>query len=261
MQRGNLFWGGVLLLLGSLFALQAANIIEDVFGWFWPLFLMLLGTAILVHQFSASQTDTKPEFSIDLNNAARLSVEINHGAGALHLTGDAPPGIALRGVKSTAMNVKKYQSGDTLTVEIEAGPSFLPFLSPEDGTWPFHLTNEVPVAVKINAGVASLDFDFTNTNLEFLGVDMGASSLRVKLPAQAGRTLVAIESGAASIDITIPSSVAARIFLKQGASAQQIDTTRFPQIEQDLYQSPDFEAAPHRAEISLEGGANSITIR
>lgn len=52
MRRGSLFWGGILILLGILFSLQAANIIDDVFGWFWPLFLILLGVAVLVSRFT-----------------------------------------------------------------------------------------------------------------------------------------------------------------------------------------------------------------
>lgn len=261
MRRGSIFWGGILILLGVLFFLQAANIIDDVFGWFWPLFLILLGVAVLVSRFAAPNLTGGESFSIDLEGAAKVALDIDHGAGSVKVMGGAPHGTAVCGTQGTTMSYKSHLNGDTLTVDIDAGPSFLPFLGPEGGSWVFQLTNEVPISMKFDGGASSLDFDFTDTKLDFLGMDMGASSLTLKLPANAGRTLVDVESGAASIDITIPQGVAARIRIEQGASAQNIDSSRFPQVMDGMYQSPDFDSAENRVEINLEGGANSVTIR
>lgn len=261
MRRGNLFWGGVLILLGVLFSLQAANIIDDVFGWFWPLLLILLGIAVLVSRFTAPNPANGESFSVQLENAAKVALDIDLGASSVKVMGGAPRGTAVSGTQGATINFKSRLNGDTLTVDIDAGPSFLPFLGPEGGSWVFQLTNEVPVSMKLDGGAASLDFDFTDTKLDFLGIEMGASSMTLKLPANAGRTLIDVEAGAASMDITIPQGVAARIRIEQGASAQNIDLARFPEITSGLYESPDFESAENKAEINLEGGANSITIR
>jgi hypothetical protein len=40
-----------------------------------------------------------------------------------------------------------------------------------------------------------------------------------------------------------------------------VDTNRFPQLDSRLYQSPDFDTAPNRAEISVEAGLGSITVK
>lgn len=261
MRRGNIFWGGILILLGVLFSLQAANIIDDVFGWFWPLFLILLGVAVLVNRFVMPSLGGEGSFSIDLQGAAKVALDVDHGAGSVKVMGGAPFGMAATGTQGTAMSFKSHLNGDTLTVDIDAGPSFIPFLGPEGGSWVFQLTNEVPVSMKFDGGATSLDFDFTDVKLEFLGVDMGASSLTLKLPANAGRTLVDVESGAASVDIAIPQGVAARIRMEQGISSNDIDLSRFPNVTEGMYQSPDFDNATNRAEINLEGGANSVRIR
>jgi hypothetical protein len=115
--------------------------------------------------------------------------------------------------------------------------------------------------MKVDCGVSSLDFDFTNVKLAFFGLDTGASSLKLKLPASAGHTLVDIESGAATLDITVPQGVAARVRTEQGVSSMNIDQSRFPLMQGDWYQSPDFDSAANKAEINLEGGANSVTVR
>lgn len=261
MRRGNIFWGGVLILLGVLFSLKAANLITDVFGWFWPILLILFGALVLVERYKSPGPNSGEMFSIDLQGAAKLKLQLNHGAGAIKMTGDAPAGMAVAGTKGTAMDVNSHLSGDTLTADIDAGPTFLPFLGPEGGTWLFQLTRDVPVTMKVDAGAASLDFDFTDVRLEFIGIDTGASTLKMKMPTQAGRTLVDIESGAATIDITVPEGVAARIRLDQGASAQNLNLSRFPALSENIYQSPDFDTAANKVEFNLEGGANSVTVR
>jgi hypothetical protein len=261
MRRGSIFWGGILILLGVLFSLKAANLITDVFGWFWPLLLILFGVAVLVNRFVAPSLSGGGAFSIDLQGAAKVALDIDHGAGSIKIKGGAPIGTALAGTKGVAFDLKSHLNGETLTVDIDAGPTFIPFIGPEGGVWVFQLTNEVPVSLKVDAGASTLDFDFTDVKLEFIGVDTGASSLTMKMPANAGRTLVDVESGAATIDITIPEGVAARIRLEQGVSAQNINLARFPNVTESLYQSAEFDTAANRVEINLEGGANTVNIR
>ncbi len=89
MRRGSIFWGGILILLGVLFSLQAANIINDVFGWFWPLFLILLGAAVLVSRFAAPNLTGSEAFSINLEGAAKAALDVDHGAGSVKVMGGA----------------------------------------------------------------------------------------------------------------------------------------------------------------------------
>ncbi len=261
MRRGNIFWGGVLILAGGLFLLQAMGLVKDVMGLFWPLGLILLGVWILLERFMFPGWAATENFSIDLGGAAKVALDFDHGAGSVAVSGGAPAGVGMAGVKGTAMDLKSHISGDTLTVDVDAGPTFIPFLGPEGGVWRFQLTEEVPVSMKVNSGASNLDFDFTNVKLAFIGVDTGASSLKIKFPAQAGYTLADIESGAATVELIVPEGVAARVRVEQGASSVNIDQARFPTVNADLYQSPNFNEAANKVEISLEGGASTITVR
>ncbi len=48
MHRNRLFWGLVLILLGTLFLLQTMGVLAwSVWAYFWPLVLILLGAWIL----------------------------------------------------------------------------------------------------------------------------------------------------------------------------------------------------------------------
>jgi len=262
MRRGSMFWGFILVLLGCLFLLQARGLISDVFSWFWPLVLILLGAWIVLERFLPRGSYTGETFSIDLQGAAKVDLDFDHGAGTVVLTGGAPAGVAIIGSQAIGMDVSSHLSGDSLSVDLNAGPNFLPFIGPEGGEWHFQVTQEVPVNLKVDAGASSLDFDFTNVKLAFLGVDTGASSLKVKLPANAGHTLVDVESGAATIEMIVPEGVAARIRCEQGVSSMNIDEKRFPLVTSmgNLRQSPDFDSAVNKVEINLEGGANSVKV-
>lgn len=261
MRRDNLFWGGILLILGLLFLLQAMGLITDVLGWFWPIFLMLLGVWVLFGKFLPGSFGGRGEsFSVDLQGESKMVVSFDHGAGSVKFSGGAASGLAMTGSKGIGLEIKSHSDGNVLTVDLDAGPTFLPFLGPEAGVWDIQLTEDVPISLKADAGASSLDFDLTNVKLTYLGVDTGASSLKVKLPANAGHSLVDVESGAATIDITVPDGVGCRIRIEQGMSTINIDNSRFPHLDGGIYQSSDYDSAANKVEISLEGGANTVTI-
>ena len=262
MKHNNVFWGAILILLGVLFYLKAANFIVDVQGWFWPIALMMLGIWILIGFSFPRVKGSSETFKVDLGDAARMDLVVNHGAGVLTFSSGAEDGIALSGSQGLGLEIKSNRSGDSLGVDISAGPTFLPFLGPEGGSWDFKLSKAVPVAIKLSAGSAKMDLDMTDIRLTYLGVETGASSLKVKLPEAAGHTLVDFESGAASIELIIPEGVGGRIKLEQGASSIKIDEKRFPVLTSmaNIYQSADFDTASNRVEIHLEGGANQVRV-
>ncbi|MDX9991078.1 MAG: hypothetical protein RBS68_03410 [Anaerolineales bacterium] len=260
MRNSSLFWGFLLIAVGGLFGLQAMGLVDDITNFLWPLFLMALGAWILFGALIRPKTDfsENESFSIDLQGAERVEFELNHGAGRVVVTGGAPSGVALSGVEGSGMESKSHLAAGILAVKVDAGPSFLPFLGPEGGIWQFRLTNEVPVSLNIDAGATSMDFDLTDVKLSRFKLDTGASSTSLKLPRE-GQPYVEIESGAASVDLGVPAGMAARIQVEGGASSVSIEA-RFAPVGNGLYQSSDFEGAADRAEIHLNGGANSISV-
>lgn len=265
MRRANIFWGVILILLGGLFFLQANGRISDVLGWFWPIFLALFGVWILAGYFFPAKERQADHFSIDLQGAAQLALNFNHGAGSVLLTGGAPSGVAVAGTRAAGVNINSHLTGDRLEVKIDAGPSFIPFVGPESGTWHFELNQDVPLSLNVDAGASNLDLDLSALKLKHLNVDTGASMLKIKLPANAGDTLVDIDSGATTLDFSVPHGVAARVRTKQETSKINIDQSRFPQrdgmADGSLYQSPDYDSAANKVEINLDGGANTVNVR
>jgi hypothetical protein len=92
-----------------------------------------------------------------------------------------------------------------------------------------------------------------------LKLKAGASDIDLILPEH-GRFKADLDLGAASLTVTIPEGVSARIRASLGAADLHIDKTRFPRIG-NLYKSPDFETATNAADIMINADAASVNIK
>ena len=263
MKRSNIFWGVMLVVLGALFILEQQKLVKDVWGLAVPLGLILAGAMALVNRPPASDK-AEGGFEVPLQNAARVDVDLDHGAGSVRIDGSAGEGQALRGNSGAGLEKKIDHGASGLAIQLHAGPSFLPFLGPESGEWHFGLTPNAPITINLDAGAANLDLDLTNLKITFLKVQIGAANLKVQFPT-AGKTLAEVESGMATQQLFIPNGVEARIRVEQGASTVTLDETRFKPHgssgEATMYQSEGFGMGENQLELNLKGGANTIAIQ
>jgi hypothetical protein len=259
MKRDNIFWGIALILLGLLFFLQTQGVIRNVFAYVWPLALILFGSWMVLTVYWKPDVPTE-KFDIALREAKNVRYKFLHGAGQFEIKGGTPPGTALAGSSATGISNHSQLDGDRLEVNIEAGASFIPFVGPPDGIWRFQLTEEVPVTINLDTGASQLDLDLTNVLASQIKLQTGASSSNVILPARCA-SILDLSAGAASINILIPEGVSGRIRIKEGLTSMMVDTNRFPQVDSRMYQSPDFDTAANRAEINVEAGLGSITVK
>jgi len=261
MRRGELFWGGLLVILGVLFFLQASGYLTgDVFGWFWPIFIILLGIWVLTGGFTRrSRFSGAEKFSVPLQGAKEATLAIDQGAGEVQLRPGASPGDFLTGVTAVGMNHSEWHDGERLLVRLEAGPSFIPVLGPEGGVWEFRLSQDIPIALSIHSGASRLDLDLTDLRVTSLAFDGGASRIHLNLPARVENAVANIQAGAAQIEVQVPSGVALR-FRSKVVGRLLIDESRFPRLEEGLYQSADYTSAQYHAEVTVDGGATSVRI-
>ena len=261
MRRGEIFWGSLLVLLGVLFFLRTAGYLTgDVFSWFWPFVVIAVGIWVLTGRFAARVDFNNAEkISIPLQGAKEARLEINHGMGQIDLSAGADGGDFLTGVAGVGMNHSSRLNGDKLEVEIDAGPSFMPFIGPEGGIWQFRLNADLPTSLDVDAGASRLNLDLRDLQVKYLSFDGGASRINLTLPAHVENMIVDMEAGAASIELTVPQGVGLRLRLKS-VGTLKIDESRFVPREGRIYQSADYDIAKYRAEVNIEGGATSITV-
>ena len=260
MKRDNIFWGAVLIIVGILLFLQTQGIIVNVFRYFWPLALILVGGWIILNVYWRPAPSEAETFSVPLGAAKSARFKFAHGAGQIEIAGGAPLGQALVGSSAAGMNRESRLEADRLEVKVEAGPSFVPFVGPSEGVWRFHLTQEVPVTLLIEAGASSLNIDLKDVPATFIQLKTGASNSNLVMPAR-GVSLLEVEAGVASVAIRVPEATAARIRVKEGVTSVNVDTNRFPRLDAGLYQSSDFDGAVDRAEINIEAGLGSVSVK
>ncbi len=261
MRRGEFFWGGLLIVLGVLFFLRSAGYITgDIFSWFWPLLFIAIGAWILLGGFGyRSRYETAEKFSVPLQGASEATLSIDHGAGRIDLRSGANPGDFITGVAGVGMDKKVQLHDGKLDVEIDAGPSFIPFIGPESGAWEFRLAQDVPISLKIEAGASRLDMDLSDLRVTYFRYNGGASSLNLTLPGRVEHALVDIDAGAARINLHVPQGVAMRLHRK-GVGSIHVDEQRFPMRDSSVYQSADYDTAQYHADVTVDGGATSLTV-
>lgn len=260
MKRDNLFWGVVLIVVGTLLFLQTQGIIAgNIFRFFWPLALILVGSWIILSVYWRPVQAEEETFTIPLEAARAAHFRISHGVGQIEITGGAPSGQALVGSSAVGMNRRSHLEGDRLEVRVEAGPSFVPFIGPSQGVWRFQLTQEIPSTLTVEAGASAVDINLRDVPVTRVELKTGASSTRVIVPAH-GVSLLDIDAGAASLNVRVPENTAARIRIKDGVGSANVDTNRFPRLNSGFYQSSGYEAATDRADIDIEAGLGSVTV-
>jgi predicted membrane protein len=74
-----------------------------------------------------------------------------------------------------------------------------------------------------------------------------------------GSNVVNAKSGAGKVVVRVPSGVAARIHATSGLGKATMDS-RFSKIDDQTYQSPDYDSATNRVEIAVSSGAGDVIV-
>lgn len=263
-RRGSLFWGILLVILAGLFLLQKLGTITgDVFGYFWPLVIILVGFWLIIGFFS--QRGHGPVIgepvTIPLEGAASAYIKIDHGAGRVNLRAGSVPGELVNGSFGGGLEYKSKINANQLEVRMRTPHQFWYWWPGDSLDWDFTINRDIPLKLNIDSGASASTFDLSELKVTDLDLNTGASTTEIILPASAGNTHVDIDTGASTLKITIPVGVAARIQTKTGLATVSVDSNRFPPMGGGLYQSADYASAINRAEISIDAGLGTIEIK
>ena len=81
----------------------------------------------------------------------------------------------------------------------------------------------------------------------------------VVLPDNAADLSVTAKTGAGNVTVSVPSGVAAKIHASSGLGKVIVDP-RFSKLDDNTYQSPDYDAAANRVEITASSGAGNVSV-
>ena len=285
-------FGILLVLLGALLLLQTTGVVS--WGlWlelarFWPVALIAGGVSILLGRrfpvlaslvailllvgavgaaafFFVADTESfaVSEFSEPLDGAELLELEVEFGAGELRIS-DLPAGSTdllqakLSGFGSdTAIAAEETRSGNRVEVKLENEQNSF-FNIDINRKLDVKIARDVEIDLLIQSGAGDINIDLERLRVTNLDMEAGAVSAELVTPATAGFTDATIGIGAASLEVTVPEDVAARIRVDAGMSSVDIDD-RFPKVN-GVHESPGYDTAAHRLNLEVVGGAASIEV-
>ena len=154
----------------------------------------------------------------------------------------------------------KVEVGDG-TVTVEFRRHGLPLLDRSPRTTRLTLNAAVAWAIEASGGLAGVTANLDPVQLLGLEVNGGARALVLNLPRPWRTVPVRFDSGASGIAIHRPAGVAARVRVLGGAQNLTLDGHHFGAVGGEVvWQSPDYDAAAHRYEVSIRRGVKAVTL-
>lgn len=148
--------------------------------------------------------------------------------------------------------------------------------------WQIHLNPAVSSDITAHSGGGNVKLDLAGMTITHLSAETGGGNMDVVLPDNAanlgataktgggnvtveigsgttGSNTVNANSGAGNVVVHVPSGIAARIHATSGLGKVIVDPV-FSQTDKNTYQSPDYDSATNRVEITLNSGAGNVRI-
>lgn len=293
-NTGGIFWGLLLILVGTLLLLDNLTIITVNLAnvWdLWPVLIIGAGLSLLslrgwiggLVSFlaviallglvaftivdnplysdvrgSGTQTTVQADTA---ENADRLAITIETGAADITLSSSQDQ----RGVEATQTSnqpslVKTGEtSAATRHIVFSAEPSRTVLLTgAHRNSLAFNLTQSLPVTLTINTGATSIRGDLSQVRLTSLDIDTGASSVDLRLGAVQQRQAVTVDAGASSITLHVPQHVGVRVESDSGLTKTTFEG--LDKVSDSIYESSGFDRADRQIVIRADLGLSQFEI-
>jgi hypothetical protein len=266
--RPRVFWPLILILIGVVLLLDNLHLLPgSIWSYFWPLALLALGVSLLAGALRGAPPVKTTSERLPLEGAGVGNVTIMHGAGRLKVHAGDDPSVLLAGTFGGGVDKRVQRSGDLLDVTLRvAEQDWSQYMFPWNWSsgshglnWDIGLNPTVPLALAFEIGASQAEIDLSGLRVTDLSIKTGASATQITLPANAGLTRARIEAGAASVDVRVPDSVAARIVARMGIGALSVDPRRFQRLG-DAYETEGFSGAQNQVVLSIEGGVGTVSV-
>ena len=260
LGRGNPWLSGlvaILVIAAAAFFLSLGGIFGPSWRFSGPMFGDGPAAQLAITQLSEP-----------LEGAREGTLNLKFGAGRLTLgtlsadTGNLLEGSASRGSGRSAPSLQVTRQGTHVDVNVqsqEGGAVVVPGNNNAESLT-LLLNRDIVWDVRVQGGAVESELDLGDLRVRDLSVDLGASVVRVQLPEAAGQTTARFKTGMASVQIEVPSKVAARIASRGGLSTFKVDERRFPK-QGNYYVSPGWETAQNRVDLDIDAGLATVTVQ
>ncbi|MHB9033205.1 MAG: DUF4097 family beta strand repeat-containing protein [Anaerolineae bacterium] len=230
--------------------------------------LMVAGLAGCASQESARTED----LSVPLGGAKSAAVMIDAGDGNLTVDPMSDEGQELangtlgyaesQGLPRHHLEIGSNQAVLTLQAgSVERSGFRWPWEVCGLGTyWQVNLNSTVISQLKAHSNGGNITLNLAGMPLTSVTAETGGGNLEVVLPNNTADLTVTGKTGAGNVVVRIPNGAAARIHATTGLGKVTIDP-QFNVMQGDIYQSPGYDSASAKVELTLESGAGDVVVK
>ena len=233
--------------------------------------LLLFGAGCAVFGKNSRGTVLTQHLSAPIDGVTSAKYNINAGTGNLTidpLTGSQAELVSgeleyvdSQGLPGQAIN---SQNGQAVVMLKANGTGKGGFHWPWDAcngetNWRVHLNAGLPSDLVAHSDGGNISLNLAGTAIMQVAADTGGGNVDVVLPAQAGRINVSVKSGAGNVVVHVPAGTEARIHATTGMGKVLIDQA-FSQADKTTYQSPGYDNATDKVDITLSSGAGNVSV-
>jgi hypothetical protein len=207
-----------------------------------------------------------------MNGAANAKFDIYTGSGNLTIDGRTRCAQVLangelqyvekQGVPTQSVVSSSGQA--TLTLKSsDAGQPWLrfPWQACNGATeWQIHINPSLPADIIARSGGGNVNLDLAGMALTQVYAETGGGSMNLVLPENAANLSVTAKTGAGNVVVCLPGGIAARVQAVSGLGKVMLDE-RFIKIDNSTYQTPDYNSAANKVEITLKSGAGNVIVQ
>lgn len=294
MNSSKFFWGIVIIIFGLLFLADNMGLVPASFWsnlWqYWPIALIILGAGFMVGREKRSgwfllslvmiiffiigsavwylkdnnnSALIKTEISEIINNDVNKGeIEVRLGASNLNISSSSSSYLVEGTIDSfgTPTVSRDTKNGIERVVinQLSEGPRLWGGKKNENQI-DLKLTEKISLSIIIKTGASKLDLDFSNTKLDNLEIDSGASSSQIKIGGESREVDVHIKSGASSFNISLPEDAGLKITNNSGLSSNNFEKIGLKK-DGKIYMSEKYDQTAQKITMILDTGVSSINI-
>ncbi len=256
IHRGELIWGGLLIVAGTLFLLNTLGVVSfNIWTLIWPLFLIGAGLSILLaRRFEAGEAE---HLMLPLGDAESAHIHIEGMAGELRMG-------AAAGERADALVSGGFAGGVEFSTRREGGVLHVRMSSRAwfgGGRWDVGIKRGIPLEIRLEGAAGPAWLDLTDLHVTRFKADGRLGALHVRMPARVPLTTAKIDGSVGDITVEIPEGVAASITVDQGLGKVTVNTERFPMVGDKHYRSADYETAAYRLELKIDAAVGMVSVR
>lgn len=297
MKSGKLFWGLLLLTVGSLFLLTKYDLIISDFSFvwdIWPLLFIFWGAMVIAKNtivrpilsgvfgifvavllfgliynlFSNFDVDFKPDGTItdkfieEYNpSITKAYLTVNTGAAMINIRDNSDQ--LLNGYSSGSLGEYSYSSeidDSTAWIRLNLENKHFNFIRKKIRNYLELNLNSNPVwDLELNIGATKSKLDLSQLKLSDLSVHTGASTTSIRLGDKYELTSVHAEMGVGTLNLEVPENSGCSLSGDMVLTSRDLDG--FVKKGSNRYETENYEDAVNRIDVRVDSGVSSINIK